>query len=142
MKTTFLDSNGKPLIVASVNGYLRLFSDPGRLAYTGPVNLITTCENNVDPCKSGSGGDCNSKNALPHFSMRPQTDIQGLKEYGEYNHQVLKEYLNFADTLPEGTCSSEKLFIYCRDAVVACEWHLEDGWIIDAIIEVPFAQCY
>lgn len=141
MKTVFLDSNGKELIVASVNGYLRLFSGQNRLAYTGSVNIATDCENSIDPCQS-FGADCNSKNALPHFSMRPQTDIQGLKEYGEYNHQILKEYLNFVDTLPEGTCSSEKLFIYCRDAVVACEWHLEDGWIIDAIIEVPFVQAY
>lgn len=132
MNIRIVDNNNNELQAASVNGFFRLYQGSNRVPYNGPVKFIA----------DGPGDNCNAKGVIPHFVMMPYVDIQGFKEFGEYHHETLKVALNFEDTLPEGTCSSEKLFIYCRDAVIACEYHLEDGWIIDAIIEVPFVQAY
>lgn len=136
METKILDSLGNELFAVSVNGTLKLYTVTGsnRVPYTGAIKFETQ--------SGGSGCDCNCKGIAPTFSMRPTDAIQGYKNGTEYDHQTLKDALNFGDTLPSGTCPAEKLFIFCIDAIIACEWHLEDGWIIDAIIEIPFAQCY
>lgn len=140
MENKYLDNNGNELIAASVNGFLRLYIGSTRTPYTGSVNMQSECENNIDPCGSNSG--CASKNGLPHYSLRPNVYLNHLNENGEYDHGVLREQLNFDDTLPEGTCSGEKLIIFCADLLLFCEYHLEDGWTIAAKVEVPYCQAY
>lgn len=141
MKVQFLDSTGDPLVAVSVNGYLRLYTNPNRQLYTGTVQIEASCENGADPCNTISE-NCDSTNAMPHFKQFPGEALQVYKEYGEYNHQAIKEAFNFEDTLPGGECSGQKLNIFLPDGIIYCVWHLEDGWNIDAIVEVPFCQPY
>lgn len=58
---------------------------------------------------------------------------------GYYDHAILKQLL-VEDRLPEGRCSTSKAFIICMDAMVIFEWHVQDGWIVDAVIELPKVQ--
>lgn len=142
MKIKVLDSTGSELEIVSLNGNLKAFTKPNRVPYTGAVTFESYCENGTDHCTGVGGGDCNTKTTLPHFKQFPGDVLQGYKVNGEYDHVAIKEAFNFGDTLPSGTCSNEKLFIFFIDAVAACSWHLEDGWVITAIFDVPFCQPY
>lgn len=140
MRVEFLDNSGNPLVPVSVNGTLKLYTNPGRLPYTGGVRLEAVCDNDVDPCKEGS---CSCCSVTPYNIPFVSGSLQALKDPVEgYVHSTIKQALNFEDTLPGGECSGQKLNIFLPDGIIYCVWHLEDGWNIDAIVEVPFCQPY
>lgn len=136
MEIKFLGEQGQELFLKTqLNGNIRAFTDQG-LVYVGRIH------GQVDTAPSG-GCNCDCTSITPHYSLRPGQYVQGFKdEYGEYNKEEIKVSFNFNDTLPGGLCSGEKVFIFCNDAIIACSWHLEDGWIIESIIEVIHIQAY
>lgn len=142
MTTKLFDGNGSELMVASVNGVLRLYL-PNRLPYTGPVIFKTTCDNNTDPCAGGQSPncqDCNCYGVDPIVMTRHDlylADYRGSDGY--YDHAILKQLL-VEDRLPEGRCSTQKAFIICMDAMIIFEWHEQDKWIVDAVIELSKVQ--
>lgn len=142
MITKLCDANGNELMVASVNGVLRLYL-PNRLPYTGPVIFETMCENNTDPCAGGQSQncqDCNCEGIDPLVRTMHGLYLADYKDSnGYYDHALLKQLL-VEDRLPEGRCSTQKAFIICLDAMVIFEWHIQDQWIVDAVIELPRVQ--
>lgn len=142
MITKFYDGNGSELMAASVNGVLRLYL-PNRLPYTGPVIFKTTCENNADPCVGGQSPNCQDCNCYGLDPIVMTIHNLYLADYrgsdGEYNHATLKQ-LMVEDRLQDGRCSAQKAFIICMDAMVIFEWHEQDQWIVDAVIELSKVQ--
>lgn len=134
MEVKFYSTDGRELLLGFGNsGLLATVKETGT-PYHGGLTAKAEGSN------SGNGSECDCNCMMQPYHVVRHGEMLFNFFQGGYSNNEIAEAIHLNDMFPPDQCPGQKARVFYEDAILFCNYNINDLWVIDAICRDIFVQ--